>query len=74
MTRSLRDAQTLSRKERVGPDGRRLQLLTFRSLSPSSDVESEVRWTFAQDQGSMPGWAMVNLVRTIGAVLGPTGG
>jgi exopolysaccharide biosynthesis polyprenyl glycosylphosphotransferase len=39
----------LFRQERVGLDGRRFQMLKFRSLKPSSEVESERRWTIADD-------------------------
>jgi exopolysaccharide biosynthesis polyprenyl glycosylphosphotransferase len=39
----------LFRQERVGLDGRRFQMLKFRSLKPSSEVESELRWTITDD-------------------------
>jgi exopolysaccharide biosynthesis polyprenyl glycosylphosphotransferase len=39
----------LFRQERVGLDGRRFQMLKFRSLKPSSEVEGRVRWTIARD-------------------------
>jgi lipopolysaccharide/colanic/teichoic acid biosynthesis glycosyltransferase len=99
-----RGTGVLFRRERVGLGGRRFQTLQFRSLNPSSDVESQVRWTIAQDPRCVTGWAAVDnlrgdtstvdrvqfdnayiqtwslrldikvLVRTIGAVLGRTGG
>lgn len=39
----------LFRQERVGIDGRRFQMLKFRSLKPSSAAESQLRWTVAHD-------------------------
>lgn len=39
----------LFRQERVGLDGRRFQMLKFRSLKPSSEAESQLRWTIARD-------------------------
>lgn len=37
------------RQERVGVDGRRFQVLKFRSLRPASDTESQTQWNIAHD-------------------------
>ena len=39
----------LFRQERVGLDGRRFQMLKFRTLRPSSELESQTRWTITHD-------------------------
>jgi exopolysaccharide biosynthesis polyprenyl glycosylphosphotransferase len=43
-------AGVLFRQERIGLDGRPFTILKFRSLTPASDVESQVRWNIADDQ------------------------
>jgi exopolysaccharide biosynthesis polyprenyl glycosylphosphotransferase len=37
------------RQERVGVDGRRFELLKFRSLRPVNDLESQTNWNIAHD-------------------------
>ncbi len=37
------------RQERVGLDGRLFQILKFRTLKPTGEAESEMRWTIAGD-------------------------
>jgi lipopolysaccharide/colanic/teichoic acid biosynthesis glycosyltransferase len=41
--------RVLFRQERVGAHGRRFHMMKFRTLSPSSDVESETRWSVNGD-------------------------
>ena len=40
----------LFRQERVGVDGRRFDVLKFRSLRPATDTESATRWNVADDE------------------------
>jgi len=42
------------RQERVGLDGRRFEILTFRSYKPTDDAESAQRWSIATDAGLGP--------------------
>ncbi|MHB1784800.1 MAG: sugar transferase [Acidimicrobiales bacterium] len=40
----------LFRQERVGVDGKRFELLKFRTLKPKTDAEAATRWNIADDQ------------------------
>jgi exopolysaccharide biosynthesis polyprenyl glycosylphosphotransferase len=42
------------RQERVGLDGRRFEILKFRSYKPTDEGESAVRWNIASDSGLGP--------------------
>ena len=42
-------AGVLFQQERIGLDGKPFRILKFRSLTPSSDLESQVRWNIRED-------------------------
>ncbi|GAA0940436.1 sugar transferase [Virgisporangium aurantiacum] len=44
-----RRAKVIFRQERIGQDDRPFTIMKFRSLTPSSDLESQVRWNINND-------------------------